>query len=458
MPAGDVDRLASSLDRRRDLGERTARRISTSGAHIRAGPEGRPRPTGRRREARARRSLPGGPAGGGAWRARQPRHRLRRASRLPIPARRARLACPHSCPIRSDINLRRYARPRGARVGLQLGGSRLRGARRRKARCADRGARHIGVLAGHGGRALDASGASRLSCSSWTGGRSRSWSKGSAPSRSSPARSRSNSAARAALSMWPTTRWPRSSTTWLRRGVAAGGQRLLRDRLVGVVRPRRPPRGVVGRLAPRLRGRRAAWGGGESPSAARPGERPRDPARRQLGRRRPRGRAPTSAAAAPATRSGHRLKRPARQRLVAGADDATLEHGYGTPLPSGRTFGEALLDPTPIYVGVVRALLRLTSTSVTSVTSPATACLKLMRPRLRATYEITTLPEVPEVLDVPGAAVADVGGRGVSHAEHGLWLCRVQRGRDGGDRWTSSPPRWDCAHGLREASARARGR
>ncbi len=81
-------------------------------------------------------------------------------------------------------------------------------------------------------------------------------------------------------------------------------------------------------------------------------------------------------------------------RMIAGR----LEHGYGTPLPSGRTFGEALLDPTPIYVGVVRALLEadIDVHYLSHITGHG--LLKLMRPRRELTYEITALPEVPEVL------------------------------------------------------------
>src|SRR5207245_2613498 len=40
-------------------------------------------------------------------------------------------------------------------------------------------------------------------------------------------------------------------------------------------------------------------------------------------------------------------------RMVA----AQLDDGYATRLPSGRSFGEALLDRSLIYTGFVRALL-----------------------------------------------------------------------------------------------------
>jgi phosphoribosylformylglycinamidine cyclo-ligase len=75
-----------------------------------------------------------------------------------------------------------------------------------------------------------------------------------------------------------------------------------------------------------------------------------------------------------------------------------LPDGYRTLLPSGRPFGEALLDPTVIYAQFVRALLE--SDAELHYLSHITGhgLLKLMRPRCGLTYEITKLPEVPEVL------------------------------------------------------------
>ena len=75
-----------------------------------------------------------------------------------------------------------------------------------------------------------------------------------------------------------------------------------------------------------------------------------------------------------------------------------LSDGYGTPLPSGRAFGEALLDRSVIYVGLVRALLE--SAVPVHYLSHITGhgLLKLMRPRRELTYRVTSLPPVPEVL------------------------------------------------------------
>jgi phosphoribosylformylglycinamidine cyclo-ligase len=81
-------------------------------------------------------------------------------------------------------------------------------------------------------------------------------------------------------------------------------------------------------------------------------------------------------------------------RMIAGR----LDQGYRTPLPSGRTFGEALLDRSAIYVGLVKALLAsdIDIRYLSHITGHG--LLKLMRPRRELTYVITTLPAVPEVL------------------------------------------------------------
>ena len=81
----------------------------------------------------------------------------------------------------------------------------------------------------------------------------------------------------------------------------------------------------------------------------------------------------------------------------------TLEDGYRTPLPSGRTFGEALLDRTPMYAALVRALLAREARDEVEVhyLSHITGhgLLKLMRPLRELTYTVAWLPEVPEVLE-----------------------------------------------------------
>jgi phosphoribosylformylglycinamidine cyclo-ligase len=81
-------------------------------------------------------------------------------------------------------------------------------------------------------------------------------------------------------------------------------------------------------------------------------------------------------------------------RAVAGG----LPLGYATPLPSGRRYGEALLDPSLIYAPLVRTLMD--SSIAVHYLSHITGhgLLKLMRPRRELGYEIDRLPPVPEVL------------------------------------------------------------
>jgi phosphoribosylformylglycinamidine cyclo-ligase len=81
-------------------------------------------------------------------------------------------------------------------------------------------------------------------------------------------------------------------------------------------------------------------------------------------------------------------------RMIA----ARLPDGYATELPSGRSFGEALLDRSVIYVRLVEALLErgLPVHYLSHITGHG--FLKLMRPRREFTYRVTELPNVPEVL------------------------------------------------------------
>jgi phosphoribosylformylglycinamidine cyclo-ligase len=81
-------------------------------------------------------------------------------------------------------------------------------------------------------------------------------------------------------------------------------------------------------------------------------------------------------------------------RLVA----ERLSEGYMTKLPSGRTFGDALLDPSVIYVPLVQALVEsdLEVSYLSHITGHG--LLKLMRPPKPLTYRISALPPVPEVL------------------------------------------------------------
>lgn len=72
--------------------------------------------------------------------------------------------------------------------------------------------------------------------------------------------------------------------------------------------------------------------------------------------------------------------------------------GLLTPLPSGRTLGEALLDPSVLYASFVRELLagEVRPTFLNGVTGHG--FLKIMRGPVAVRYEIDAVPEVPEVL------------------------------------------------------------
>ncbi|HTA14364.1 MAG TPA: AIR synthase related protein [Solirubrobacteraceae bacterium] len=75
-----------------------------------------------------------------------------------------------------------------------------------------------------------------------------------------------------------------------------------------------------------------------------------------------------------------------------------LPDGYATALPSGRTLGEALLDPSVMYVPLVEVLIEagIGVSYLSHVTGHG--LLKLMRPPRPLSYRISKLPPVPEVL------------------------------------------------------------
>ena len=152
-----------------------------------------------------------------------------------------------------------------------------------------------------------------------------------------------------------------------------------------------------------------AWGGGESPSL--PGlldERDIELAGAAVGVV-PEGRSPILGEDLRAgdeivlvASSGLHANGASLARLLAGR----LPDGYATALDSGATLGEALLEPSVMYVPLVRALMGsgVELTYVSHVTGHG--LLKLMRPARPLTYRIERLPEVPEVL---GFLVAQAG-------------------------------------------------
>jgi phosphoribosylformylglycinamidine cyclo-ligase len=143
------------------------------------------------------------------------------------------------------------------------------------------------------------------------------------------------------------------------------------------------------------------WGGGESPSL--PGlldERDIELAGAAVGAV-PEGRSPIlGEQLAPGNEivlvasSGLHANGASLARLVA----ERLPSGYATELPGGATFGEALLEPSIMYVPLVAALLD--ASVPVSYLSHVTGhgLLKLMRPPVALSYRIERLPEVPEVL------------------------------------------------------------
>lgn len=95
-------------------------------------------------------------------------------------------------------------------------------------------------------------------------------------------------------------------------------------------------------------------------------------------------------------------------RLVASRDP----QGYAATLPSRSSFGEALLTPSHVYVGLVRALLEesVPLTFLSHITGHGLR--KVMRAKHEVTYRLTELPAVPEVL----AHLVKAGGMGAREA------------------------------------------
>jgi phosphoribosylformylglycinamidine cyclo-ligase len=144
-----------------------------------------------------------------------------------------------------------------------------------------------------------------------------------------------------------------------------------------------------------------AWGGGESPSlSGLVQEREIELAGSAVGAV-PQGRAPILGQdlrpgdeIVLVDSSGLHANGASLARLVAGG----LRDGYATRLPSGATLGEALLEPSAMYVGLMTQLLSRGTplTYISHITGHG--LLKLMRRPTALRYRIWKLPEVPEVL------------------------------------------------------------
>lgn len=80
---------------------------------------------------------------------------------------------------------------------------------------------------------------------------------------------------------------------------------------------------------------------------------------------------------------------------------AKLPRGYETPVPNdprGRSYGEALLDPTPLYGVLLEALLDRKVPVTYAVHVTGHGLRKLMRAPQDLTYVVDKLPAVPPVL------------------------------------------------------------
>jgi phosphoribosylformylglycinamidine cyclo-ligase len=145
----------------------------------------------------------------------------------------------------------------------------------------------------------------------------------------------------------------------------------------------------------------AAWGGGETPALAGIVEAGRidlaasctglinPKSRLSVGDRLGAGDAIVLLAASGIHANGLSLARKLVERLPL---------GYLTPLPSGRLYGEALLDPTPLYAPVTEALFKAGIVTHYSANITGHGWRKLLRHPASLRYVIDQVPPVPEVL------------------------------------------------------------
>ncbi|HWO07550.1 MAG TPA: AIR synthase related protein [Candidatus Paceibacterota bacterium] len=88
-----------------------------------------------------------------------------------------------------------------------------------------------------------------------------------------------------------------------------------------------------------------------------------------------------------------------------------LPNGYLTKMPDGRMYGEALLDPTHIYVRYIGECLERGIEIHYCVNITGHGCRKLMRAPEKFTYAIDTVPQVPTALEF----IAEHGGVSLRH-------------------------------------------
>jgi phosphoribosylformylglycinamidine cyclo-ligase len=76
---------------------------------------------------------------------------------------------------------------------------------------------------------------------------------------------------------------------------------------------------------------------------------------------------------------------------------ASLPHGYFTELPSGRTFGEAVLESTPGFAPIVTELNKVGVPVHYYQPITGHGFKKIARSKRDLTYQVDSLPEMPEV-------------------------------------------------------------
>jgi phosphoribosylformylglycinamidine cyclo-ligase len=146
----------------------------------------------------------------------------------------------------------------------------------------------------------------------------------------------------------------------------------------------------------------ATWGGGESPTLAGLIEPDQvDLAGSAVGRL-PEGRSPwLGASLAPGDEivlvaaSGLHANGASLARRLA----SRLAEGWTTPLPSGRPYGEAVLDASVLYAGLVERLWHDEVPVRYASHITGHGLRKIMRADRELTYRIDRLPEVPDVLE-----------------------------------------------------------
>ena len=108
-----------------------------------------------------------------------------------------------------------------------------------------------------------------------------------------------------------------------------------------------------------------------------------------------------------------------------------LPEGYATVMPGGRTYGEALLDPTVLYPPVTEAAFEagIGLRYIANITGHGWR--KIMRHPGRFTYRITEVPPVPEVLRFMVEETRQTSGEAYGSLNMGAGFALFVRPEDG---------------------------